>query len=69
MTEGAPNKRRLGPFHMAVLAIWTLVCAWLVGSFFIGVVDALFFGDGHINQPPSVEVQTSSTVQERSPTT
>ena len=55
MDESAPTRPRKGPFHKALLALWFMICAWLVGSLLSGVITSLFMGDGPINYPPANE--------------
>ncbi len=46
-----PQRSRLGPPHMIVLALWGLMTAWLLVSMINSVVSAVFYGDGPVNQP------------------
>jgi hypothetical protein len=45
-------RRRMGPFHWVVVAVWAVVAGWLVFSIAGAVVKAIFFGDGPV--PPAV---------------
>ncbi|MCB9729019.1 MAG: hypothetical protein H6744_07185 [Deltaproteobacteria bacterium] len=44
-----PRRRRMGPFHWAVLAIWACVAGWLIASVAGSVVSAVFFGAGPVD--------------------
>lgn len=48
MSDRPTPRRRLGPFHWAVVAVWAVVASWLIFSIAGAVVKALFFGDGPV---------------------
>lgn len=57
-----PKRRKLTLPHFIVLAVWGLVCGWLVIPLFIGVISALFFGNGPIDAPFNPPERAESTL-------
>ena len=63
MAEGPPPKRRkLTLPHFIVLSVWGVLCGWLVIPLFIGVISALFFGNGPIDAPFNAPERAESTL-------
>ena len=53
--------------HWIVLGVWGVLCGWLVISLFVGVISALFFGDGPLDAPFTAQTQPESTLTAPAP--
>lgn len=57
MNDRPTPRRRLGPFHWVVLAVWAVVAGWLIFSIAGSVVKAIFFGDGPLRSDAAADVR------------
>lgn len=47
------RRRKLGPFHWAVVVVWFVLAGWLLVSVVGSVVSDAFFGDGPVKPAPT----------------
>ncbi len=57
MSDRPTPRRRLGPFHWAVVAVWAVVASWLIFSVTFAVVKALFFCDEPVRSGAPTDVR------------
>ena len=65
----AEKRRKMTLPHWIVLGTWGVLCGWLVISLFVGVITALFFGDGPLDAPFSAQAPAESTLSAPGPQT